>query len=75
MKTTATFQVTGWDEKPYDEPDGGPRLSQATVTKSFSGGMEGASTAQVLMCVGDPTDPSRGAGYIASDKVRGKSRR
>ncbi len=43
-RATATFKVNSWDEKPYDEMEGGPKLTRATVTKSFSGDIEGEST-------------------------------
>ncbi len=46
---TATFQVKNWDEKPYNEIDGGPKLTRATVTKSFSGDVEGEGTVEYLM--------------------------
>ncbi|MCZ6916883.1 MAG: DUF3224 domain-containing protein [Gemmatimonadetes bacterium] len=46
---TATFRVTGWDEKPYDEIEGGPKLTRATVTKVFSGDIEGDATVEYLM--------------------------
>jgi hypothetical protein len=34
---TATFKVKSWDEKPYDELDEGPKLTRASVTKTFEG--------------------------------------
>ena len=34
-RATATFEVASWDEQPFSEVDGGPRLTRATVTKSF----------------------------------------
>ena len=37
---TSTFTVTGWDEKPFDEIEDGPRLTRATVTKNFLNGTE-----------------------------------
>jgi hypothetical protein len=48
-KANSTFEVTNWDEKPYHESDGGPRLTRATVTKVFRGELEGDATVEYLM--------------------------
>jgi hypothetical protein len=48
-QATATFQVKGWDENPYDEMDGVAKLTRARVTKSFSGDIEGEGTVEYLM--------------------------
>ena len=45
----AKFQVKSWNEKPYDEMEGGPKLTRATVAKSFSGDLEGDGTVEYLM--------------------------
>lgn len=63
---TASFEITGWDETRYDEPDEGPPLARATVRKRFSGPLEGTSVAEVLLAQGDG-----GAGYLASERVDG----
>ncbi|GLZ35746.1 hypothetical protein Lesp02_79330 [Lentzea sp. NBRC 105346] len=67
MRIQAQFEVTGWDESAYDEVDGEAKLSRATVTKEFSGALEGRSTAAVLMA--GLVEGS--AGYVASEKVDG----
>ncbi len=33
-----SFEVKTWDENPFDETDGGLKLTRASVTKSFRGG-------------------------------------
>ncbi|HMB90373.1 MAG TPA: DUF3224 domain-containing protein [Rhodothermales bacterium] len=71
IRATANFDVTGWDETPYDEPTDGPRLARATVRKTFRGDLEGESTADLLMCQADPDDFLAGAGYVASEQVVG----
>ena len=70
----ATFEVVGWDPgvPPSGEGTGvGPLHSSAVVRKEFSGDLEGASVADLLMCQTDATDLSAGAGYIASERVEG----
>jgi hypothetical protein len=47
--TKCTFQITGWDEKTYQEIEGSAKLSNAKVTQSYSGTIEGTSTIEYLM--------------------------
>jgi hypothetical protein len=51
MKRTANarFAIKSWDEKPYDEGKDLPRLTRATVTKSFTGDIEGEGHVEYLM--------------------------
>ncbi|WP_234361940.1 DUF3224 domain-containing protein [Plantactinospora sp. BB1] len=60
---TADFEVTGWDEQPYDEPAEGGTLARVTVRKSFRGVIEGTSVAELL------TAANRG--YVASERFTG----
>lgn len=43
-----SFEVASWDESPYDERDG-RRLTKASVTQRFSGGVSGKGSAEWLM--------------------------
>lgn len=47
--TQRTFQITGWNEKPYQEIEGGAKFSNAKVTQSYSGAIEGTSNIEYLM--------------------------
>ena len=51
MKSIANsrFTITGWDEKPYGEGPDLPKLTRASVTKSFSGDIEGEAHCDYLM--------------------------
>jgi hypothetical protein len=50
MKTAnARFAIKTWDEKPYGEVDGLPKLTRATVTKSLTGDLEGEGQVEYLM--------------------------
>ena len=71
MRAESSFDVTGWDETPYEQPESGPHLSRATVRKVFRGDIEGESSAQLLMCRSDPGDLGVGAGYVALETVTG----
>jgi Protein of unknown function (DUF3224) len=45
----ARFTINAWDEKPYDEEPGRPKLTKASVTKSFSGDLEAEGLVEYLM--------------------------
>jgi hypothetical protein len=51
MKGTANarFAIKGWDEKPYGEDPNMPKLTRASVTKSYSGDIDGEGTVEYLM--------------------------
>ena len=50
MKTAhSRFAITQWDEKPYSEGPGLPKLTRATVTKTLSGDLEGEGKVEYLM--------------------------
>ncbi len=46
---SASFQVTSWKEEPFDQRADGAKLTTATVTKSYSGDIEGDSVTEWLM--------------------------
>ena len=50
MKTAnARFAIQGWDEKPYGEGQDLPKLTRASVTKTFTGEIEGEGRVEYLM--------------------------
>jgi hypothetical protein len=50
MKTaTARFAITVWDEKPYSEGAGLPKLTRGTVTRTYTGEIEGEGKTEYLM--------------------------
>ena len=72
IQAVSPFEVTGWDQTPYDDGVLGAALGRATVRKTFTGDLAGESTAELLMCQADTTDLSAGAGYVASERVTGR---
>ena len=48
-RANATFKLDSWDEKPYDEIEGAPKLTRVKVTKTYHGDIEGESTLEYLM--------------------------
>lgn len=48
----ARFAITSWDEKPYSEGQDLPKLTRASVTKTFTGDIEGEGQVEYLMMYG-----------------------
>jgi len=46
---TGTFKIAGWDEQPWAEAEGAPKLTQARVTAAYRGDLEGEGTAGLLL--------------------------
>jgi len=69
---TSSFNVTGWDQTPYDDGVPGPVMGRATVKKTFTGDLEGESVAELLLCQADAKDIKAGAGFIGSERVTGR---
>jgi hypothetical protein len=63
VKLEAAFEITGWEQAPYDEPADGPPLTRATVRKAYTGLLEGESVAELLTC-GE-------LAYLANERVTG----
>ena len=49
MKANARFAIKSWDEKPYSEGEGLPKLTRAAVTRTFSGDIAGDAHLEYLM--------------------------
>ena len=45
----ARFAIKSWDEKPYSEGDGLPKMTRASVTKTFTGDIEGEGQVEYVM--------------------------
>jgi hypothetical protein len=45
----ARFAIKSWDEKPYNEVQDLPRLTRASVRKTFTGDIEGEGQVEYLM--------------------------
>lgn len=74
MMTTqisATFEIGSWDETPFEDGDsedaGETKLTEALVTKRYSGDIEGTSTTKWLMFYA----PDRSATYVGIEHIIG----
>jgi len=45
----ARFAIKSWDEKPYSEGQDQPKLTRASVAKSYTGDIEGDGNVEYLM--------------------------
>jgi hypothetical protein len=45
----ARFAITRWDEKPWSEAEGQPKLTRATVAKTYTGDIEGEGHVEYVM--------------------------
>ena len=66
-KATGTFSLEAWDEQPYEELEGGGKLTRAHVKQTFSGDIEGAGDVHWLMCY----RPDETADFIGLQRVAG----
>jgi hypothetical protein len=49
QNASARFAIKTWDEKPYSEGPDLPKLTHASVTKTFTGDIEGEGQVEYLM--------------------------
>src|SRR6266700_4936154 len=69
MKThaKATFALNAWDEKPYNEMKGLPKLTRVSVTKSYQGDITGEGKLEYLMMYRDDGSAS----FLGLERVVG----
>jgi hypothetical protein len=63
----ATFEVVKWDEQPWDELVGGPKLTRARVAKRFRGPLAADSELEYLMLY----RPDGSASFVGLERVTG----
>jgi len=64
----ARFAIKSWDEKPYSEGPDMPKLTRASVTKSYTGDIEGDGQVEYLMMY--RSDGS--ASFVGLERVVGR---
>lgn len=63
----ATFEVTDWDEKPFDDGVGVSKLTEALVSRKYTGSITGTSTTKWLMAYA----PDKTATYVGIERING----
>lgn len=64
----ARFEITGWDETPFDGGEGVAKLTEAVVDKTYTGDIEGTSTTRWLMAYA----PDQSAVFVGLERIRGR---
>lgn len=64
----ARFAIQTWDEKPYSEGHGEPKLARASVTRTYTGDIEGEGQVEYLMMY--RSDGS--ASFVGLERVVGR---
>ena len=67
MRANVTFNILSWDEEPFDEQEGGPKLTQAHIKKSFAGDLVATGNLMYVMTYLD----SASAVFSGFEKVVG----
>jgi hypothetical protein len=66
-RATGQIEVKTYDDKPYDELEGGPVLHRISVTETFHGDIEGEGRVQFLQVVRQDTSAS----FVGVERVVG----
>ena len=65
--TSCSFEITGWDEQPYQTFENGAKLTRAKVTQAYQGAVDGEGTVEFLMAhAADGT-----ASFVGLERVEG----
>lgn len=64
---SASFEIKGWDEQPFDEAVGVAKLTRATVAKEYAGDVEGTSATEWLMAY----HPDKSAEFVGLERIKG----
>jgi Protein of unknown function (DUF3224) len=67
------FQVTGWDEQPYETLAAGGKLTKASVTGAFTGEISGDATIEWLMAYADDAHATFVGMQLLTGEVGGRS--
>jgi hypothetical protein len=63
----ARFEISNWDETPFDDGVGVSKLTEALVGKKYSGDIDGTSTTKWLMAYA----PDKTATYVGIERIKG----
>ena len=67
LQATGTYGPRSWDEGPYAELEGAPKLTHARITNAYRGDLEGEGTSEVLMFYSSESS----ATYLGFERVTG----
>ena len=64
---SATFEIKGWEEQPFDEAVGVAKLTKASVAKQYADDIEGTSATEWLMAY----HPDKSAEFVGLERIKG----
>jgi hypothetical protein len=67
-RATGTFTIDNWDENSILETDGGSKITEAKVSRSFEGDLEGEGTIEWLMGY----DEDGSATFVGLERIVGR---
>lgn len=67
MAINATFEIKEWNEEPFDEAVGVAKLTRASVSKAYSGDVDGTSATEWLMAY----HPDKSAAFVGLERIKG----
>ena len=63
----ARFEIANWDETPFEDGDDASKLTEALVSKKYTGDVEGTSTTKWLLAYA----PDKSATYVGIEHIKG----
>jgi hypothetical protein len=63
----ARFQIANWDETPFEDGDEASKLTEAVVSKKYTGDVDGTSTTKWLLAYA----PDKTATYVGIEHIKG----
>jgi Protein of unknown function (DUF3224) len=63
----ADFEIATWDETPFEDGDDASKLTEALVSKKYTGDVEGTSTTKWLLSYA----PDKTATYVGIEHIKG----
>jgi hypothetical protein len=63
----AQFEIASWDETPFDDSDETSKLTEAIVSRKYTGDIKGTSTTKWLMAY----TPDKTALYVGVERIKG----
>ena len=63
----ARFEIVSWDETPFDDDGQVSKLTEALVSKKYSGDVDGTSMTKWLMAYA----PDKTATYVGIERIKG----
>jgi hypothetical protein len=63
----ARFEIANWDETPFEDGDEASKLTEAVVSKKYTGDVDGTSTTKWLLAYA----PDKTATYVGIEHIKG----